>query len=98
VLFRALGAPAGQALFIGRDGGAIGVPEEAFVPLETALLEAQQWSAVAVSSAGLTAALATELPEVVLGGVGIRPLRDLAPSEPLAEPRALPPGPGRTPQ
>ncbi|WP_437329690.1 hypothetical protein [Sorangium sp. So ce381] len=98
VLFRALGAPAGQALFIGRDGGAIGVPEEAFVALETALLEAQQWSAVTASSAGLTAALATELPEVVLGGVGIRPLRDLAPSEALAEPRALPPGAGRAPQ
>ncbi|XXX81081.1 hypothetical protein WMF30_20195 [Sorangium sp. So ce134] len=98
VLFRALGAPAGQALFIGRDGRAIGVPEDAFVPLETALLEAQQWSPVAARSAGLTAALATELPEVVLGGVGIRPLRDLAPPDASAEPRALPPGPGRAPQ
>ena len=34
-----------------------GVPEDAFVPLETALLEAQQWSPVAAQSAGLTAAL-----------------------------------------
>jgi hypothetical protein len=95
VLFRALGAPAGQALFIGRDGGAVGVPEEAFVPLEAALLEAQQWSPVAGLSTGLTAALATELPEVVLGGVGIRPLRDLAPPDAPAEPKALPPGAGR---
>ncbi|AUX22132.1 hypothetical protein SOCEGT47_026330 [Sorangium cellulosum] len=95
VLFRALGAPAGQALFIGRDGQAIGVPEEAFVSLETALLEAQRWSPVDVVSIDLTASLATELPEVVLGGVGIRPLRDLAPSDAAAEPKALPPGPGR---
>ncbi|WP_438020095.1 hypothetical protein WMF18_13950 [Sorangium sp. So ce315] len=95
VLFRALGAPAGQALFIGRDGGAVGVPEDAFVALEVALLEAQQWTPVAAPSTGLTAALATELPEVVLGGVGIRPLRDLAPPDAPAEPKALPPGAGR---
>lgn len=95
VLFRALGAPAGQALFIGRDGGAVGVPEDAFVALEVALLEAQQWTPVAALSTGLTAALATELPEVVLGGVGIRPLRDLAPPDAPAEPKALPPGAGR---
>jgi hypothetical protein len=81
VLFRALGAPAGQVLFMGRDGRAIGVPEDAFISLETALLEAQEWTPLAASSSGVTAALATDLPEVVLGGVGIRPLRDLAASD-----------------
>ncbi|MCC6558869.1 MAG: hypothetical protein IT372_38550 [Polyangiaceae bacterium] len=81
VLYRALGAPAGQVLFIGRDGRTIGVPQDAFVSLETALLEAQQWAPVAATSTGLTAALATDLPEVFLGSVGIRPLRDLAAAE-----------------
>lgn len=94
VLFRALGAPAGQVLFIGRDGRAIGVPEDAFVSLETALLEAQQWAPVAALSTGLTAALATELPEVVLGSVGIRPLRDLAAGGAAADPPELPEGRG----
>lgn len=93
VLFRALGAPAGQVLFIGRDGQAIGVPEDAFLSLETALLEAQQWAPVTALSTGVTAALASELPEIVLGGVGIRPLRDLAPSDPPQDPvKAMPPG------
>jgi len=92
VLYRALGAPAGQVLFIAREGRAVGVPQDAFVPLETALLEAQEWTPVAAHSAGLTAALATDLPEVVLGPVGIRPLRDLA-SGPTAI-AALPEGIG----
>jgi hypothetical protein len=55
----------------------VGVPGEGFVPLETALLEAQAWAPVTALSEGLTAALATELPEVFLGGAGIRPLRDV---------------------
>jgi hypothetical protein len=95
VLFRALGVPAGQVLFIGRDARALGVPEEAFVSLETALLEAQQWAPVEAPLTGVTAALATELPEVVLGGVGIRPLRDLAAAGGPPEPPALPQGSGR---
>jgi hypothetical protein len=96
VLYRALGSPSGQVLFIGRDGRAVGVPGDAFVPLETALLEAQAWAPVTALSAGLASALATELPEVVLDGVGIRPFRDVpSPSElEKSEPRALPPGRG----
>jgi hypothetical protein len=40
VLARALGTPQSQALFIGTDARAWSVDERAFVPLETALLEA----------------------------------------------------------
>jgi hypothetical protein len=94
VLFRALGSPAGQVIFIGRDSRAVGVPEAAFVPLETALLEAQRWSPAAATSEGLTAALVTELPEIVLGGVGIRPLRDLAAFDAPPAPPLLPEGGG----
>jgi hypothetical protein len=95
VLYRALGSPTGQVLFIDRDGLAVGIPSDAFVPLETALLEAQTWSPIEATSAGLEAALATELPELVLEGVGIRPLRDVqAPAELEKAPLALPPAKG----
>lgn len=93
VLHRALGAPAGQVLFLSRDGRALAIPGAAFVPLETALLEAQVWVPVApLEGAGaIEAALATEVPELVLEGVGIRPLRDV-PDEPSSAP-ALPTAP-----
>jgi FtsH ternary system domain X7 len=90
VLYRALGSPSGQVIFIGRDGRTIGVPGDAFVPLETALLEAQAWAPVTALSTGLTAALATELPEIFLDGVGIRPFRDV-PSAADLDKIALPP-------
>jgi hypothetical protein len=77
VLYRALGSPSGQVIFLGRDGRAVGVNGDAFIPLETALLEAQAWASITTLSDGLTAALATELPEVFLGGAGIRPMRDV---------------------
>ncbi|MFS8064947.1 MAG: hypothetical protein ACMG6S_01120 [Byssovorax sp.] len=77
VLYRALGSPSGQIIFIGRDGRTVGVPGDAFVPLETALLEAQEWAPLTGLSSGLTAALSTELPEIFLSGTGIRPLRDV---------------------
>lgn len=88
VLHRALGAPPGHAIFLTRDGRAIGVPGDAFVPLETAILEAQAWSPVVTRALGdvLDAALATEIPELELGPVGIRPLRDVDAGAPDAEP------------
>jgi hypothetical protein len=43
VLHRALGSPVGKVLFLSATGRTIGVPEEAFVPLETAILEAPAW-------------------------------------------------------
>lgn len=97
VLYRALGSPSGQVIFLARDGRAVGVPGDAFVPLETALLEAQAWAPLTAISEGLTAALATELPEVFLGGAGIRPLRDVpsaAELEKLAAKPAQLPSPG----
>jgi hypothetical protein len=98
VLFRAMGSPSGQVIFIGRDGRTVGIPGDAFVPLETALLEAQAWSPVSPLSlsTGLAAALATELPEVVLSGVGIRPLRDV-PSAVELDKSALLPSRGASP-
>lgn len=46
VLYRALGATRDVALFLDRDARAVAVPESAFVPLETALLEARPWEPV----------------------------------------------------
>lgn len=46
VLFQALGAPGGQILFVTPEARAVAVPEEAFVPLETSLLEAKPWEPV----------------------------------------------------
>ncbi len=96
VLYRALGSPSGQVIFIDRTGRTIGVGGDAFVPLETALLEAQAWAPITSISAGLTAALSTELPEVFLGGAGIRPLRDVPSAAELDKPAvaALPPARG----
>ena len=85
VLHRAFGAPTGQTLFLGRDGRALAVPNEAFVSLEVALLEAQLWAPAKALSTGVTAALATELPEVFLTSPGIRPLRDVAPTKGTGE-------------
>jgi FtsH ternary system domain X7 len=79
VLYRSLGAPPGQILFLRREGDVVAIPEQAFVPLESAVLEAQAWIAAGSDKFvdSLTSALATELPIVTLGGVGIRPLRDV---------------------
>lgn len=97
VLYRALGAPAGQTLFVTRAGGTIGVPNSAFVPLESALLEAQEWTPITAAelSTGASVALAAALPEVSLRGVGIRPLRDVASIAPDGQGQApaLPEGP-----
>lgn len=77
VLFRALGSPTDHAVFIGRDGRALGIPLNSFVSLETALLEAQTWAPLHADTAGLHAALSAELPQVFLGRVGLRPLQDV---------------------
>jgi hypothetical protein len=79
VLHRALGAPAGQVIFVARSGEAVGVGADAFVPLESALLEAQRWAPLAGQPIDVEAGLSTALPDVVLPAVGIRPLRDVAP-------------------
>jgi hypothetical protein len=43
VLYRALGASAAHVLFIDTNARAMSIEENAFAPLETALLEAQAW-------------------------------------------------------
>lgn len=83
VLFRALGAPPDYTLFVGRDAAAVGVPSSAFVSLETALLEAQDWAPLAAEE--ISSGLATEIPEVSLTDLGIRPMRDVEPPEDVEE-------------
>ena len=78
VLYRAFGSPAAERLFILRDGTRVGVKEEAFVPLEEALLDAQSWSGTTHES--VMATLTTTLPEVKLDSPGFRPLRDVGPA------------------
>lgn len=82
VLFRSLGSPSNQLIFIGRDSRAVAVPKESFVPLEVALLEAQSFVPVRATELddSLSAALATEIPQVELLPVGFRPMRDMAAS------------------
>jgi hypothetical protein len=75
VLHRSLGSPAGQVLFIGRDAQIVGVPQDAFVSLENALLEAQQWAPLPAET--IESALATRIPELVLESPGVLPLSDL---------------------
>jgi hypothetical protein len=77
VLYRALGAPSGQIVFLRRDGRAVGISGAAFASLETALLEAHAWSPLEAST--LESALVTELPEIELDSPGFRPMRDVAP-------------------
>ena len=46
VLFQALGSPAGQVLFITPEARAVAIAEEAFVSLETSLLESKPWEPI----------------------------------------------------
>jgi hypothetical protein len=78
VLHRAIGAPSGQVVFLRRDGRAVGIAGAAFVPLETALLEAHGWAPLAAAT--IESALVTDLPEVQLESPGFRPMRDVAPA------------------
>lgn len=75
VLHKSIGAPSGVVLFVGRDARVIGIESTAFVPLEVGLLEAQEWSLLPAGA--LDAALATEVPELVLESPGFRPMRDV---------------------
>jgi hypothetical protein len=84
VLARALSAPTGHVLFLGTDARAIGIEETAFVPLETALLEARPWEPL------LAEAIETALEEAAIDlkvtPIGMLPLRGVEP----------PAGPGST--
>jgi hypothetical protein len=43
VLHRTLGSPVGQVLFLAASGRTVGIAEDAFVPLESAILDASPW-------------------------------------------------------
>ena len=73
VLHRALGAPASQVLFVFTNAQALGVEESAFVPLETALLEAKAWEPLVAQSIEL--ALQEAPIDLKLAALGAFPLR-----------------------
>jgi hypothetical protein len=82
VLHQALGSPLGKVLFLAATGRAIGVEEEAFVPLERAILEAPVWEpAIAIE---IQRTLEEATIELQPGPLGAFPLAGV---EPPAEER-----------
>jgi hypothetical protein len=73
VLYRALGAPASQELFVTAEARAIAVDRAAFIPLENVLLEAPPLEPVVADS--IARVLATAPLELKLGPLGAFPLR-----------------------
>ena len=80
VLSRALGAPAGQVLFVGTDARAMAVEESAFVPLETALLEAPPWEPLVAEA--IEHALEEATIDLKVTPIGMLPLRGVEPPAP----------------
>jgi hypothetical protein len=80
VLYRALGAPSGQMLFVTTEAIALSVDGNAFVALETALLEAPPFDPVVADS--IQSALATAPLELKLAPLGAFPLRAADAPEP----------------
>lgn len=80
VLHKSIGAPPGVVLFVGRDARVVGIDATAFVSLDSALLEAQEWALL--PSGALEPALATEVPHLVLESPGFRPMRDVGNAPP----------------
>jgi hypothetical protein len=80
VLARALGAPAGQVLFVGTDARAIAVDESAFVPLEMALLEAPPWEPLVAET--VERALEEATIDLKVTPIGMLPLRGVEPPAP----------------
>ncbi len=77
VLFQALGAPGGQVLFVTPEARAIAVAEDAFVPLETSLLEAKPWEPVVAET--IEKALEEKPVELRLDSLGLFPLGQAEP-------------------
>jgi hypothetical protein len=77
VLARALGAPAGQVLFLGTDARALAVDESAFVPLETALLEAPPWEPLVAEA--IEKALEEAAIDLKVTPIGMLPLSGVEP-------------------
>jgi hypothetical protein len=80
VLYRALGAPAAQVMFITAEAKAVAVEESAFAPFENALLEAQPWEPIVAES--IESALSEAPIDLKLQPLGVFPLRSADP--PLA--------------
>jgi hypothetical protein len=75
VLFRALGAPQDRLIFFRTDGSAWAVPTQAFVPLESALIQGQRWAPL--GAVEIETAFDTEVATVWLEPLGFRPLKGL---------------------
>jgi hypothetical protein len=82
ILYRALGAPASQVLFVSTDARAIAIEEGAFASLEIALLEAKPWEPIMAES--IERALQEAPVDLKLQPLGAFPMR-------AAEPPAPPP-------
>jgi FtsH ternary system domain X7 len=82
VLYRAIAGPPGHVLFIGHTGAALAIAADAFVSLETAVLEATPWHAARAEAVEL--ALAEVPRRLKLESVGLLSLRgtDDAPDDP----------------
>jgi hypothetical protein len=85
VLYRAIAGPDDHTFFLGPDARVVAVPNAAFVPLETLVLEAARSDAAQADL--VESALAEATIELTLDSVGLFPLGD---AEPLALPPALP--------
>jgi hypothetical protein len=85
VLYRALGATPSHVIFVTTEARAIGVDAAAFVPLETAILDAQPFEAVVAEA--IDRALEEKIVELKLAPLGAFPLRGAEPPEPRILPR-----------
>ena len=75
VIYRALGSPSDQVIFVLPQDGIIAVPKNGFTSLETALLEGHTWAKV--DAEPIKAALSAEIPTLAYGKLGLSPLRDV---------------------
>ncbi len=85
VLAKALEAPRDHVLFLEPSGRAVAVPSSAFQPLEAAVLEGHAWAPLTGTPLDVSPALSLPLPQVDLGSLGFRPMRDVAPLEGAAQ-------------
>ena len=77
VLHRTLGAPVGNVLFLAATGRTLGVAADAFVPLESALLEAPPWEPAIAQE--IVRTLEEAAIELQPGPLGAFPLSGVAP-------------------
>ncbi|MCC6528019.1 MAG: hypothetical protein IT373_35560 [Polyangiaceae bacterium] len=84
VLFRALGAPARDYVFLLRSGERVGIAQESFTSLAGALLGHEAWTGV--GAVPMAAELTAPLPVVELEDPGYNPLRDVHAAAGTGEP------------